>query len=102
MLRVSYNALLACVWDATSVVCFVGLSGSDSQQPQPQPQLSATSIPSSNYSVGFSLSSSYGAAAVIIDDAHGDKQTSTWQVYGDLAYRKVMARLSLESSRHLA
>jgi hypothetical protein len=100
MLRVSYNVLLACVWDATSVVCFVGLSGSHSQQPQPQ--LSATSIPSSNYSVGFSLSSSYGAAAVIIDDAHGDKQTSTWQVYGDLAYRKVMARLSLESSRHLA
>jgi hypothetical protein len=98
MLRVSYNALLARVWDATSVVCFVGLSGSDSQQPQ----LSATSIPPSNYSVGFSLSSSYGAAAVIIDDAHGDKQTSTWQVYGVLAYRKVIARLSLESSRHLA
>ena len=80
------------------MVSFVGLSSIDDQHPL----LLTTSTLSSNYSVGFSLASSYGAAAVIIDDTHGKKKTLTWMVYGDLAYQKVMARLSLESSRHLA
>jgi hypothetical protein len=98
MLRASHIALLACLYGATFVVCSRGLSDIDRQQPL----LSATSIPSRNYSVGFSLASSYGAAAVIIDDAHDGKKTLTWQVYGGPAYQKVVARLSLESSRHLA
>jgi hypothetical protein len=42
-----------------------------------QPLLSTTLTLSYNYSVGFSLASSYGAAAVIIDDAHDVKKTLT-------------------------
>jgi hypothetical protein len=67
-----------------------------------EPLLERTSTIGSNYSVGFSLASSYGAAAVIIDTPDGQKTTLTWVVQGDDKYRSVMARLSLKSSRHLA
>jgi hypothetical protein len=98
MLIVSCIALLACLCGATPVLSSLGPLGVDGQHPL----LPTTSIPSINYSVGFCLSSSYGAAAVVIDDANGKKRTLTWQVHGDSAYQKVMARLSLDSSRHLA
>jgi hypothetical protein len=67
-----------------------------------QPLLSTSSSPSSNYSIGFSLASSYGAAAVIVDDPNGDKKTYTWIVDGGSEYQSVMAKLSLRSSQHLA
>lgn len=67
-----------------------------------KPLKSEDVTPSKNYSVGFSLSSSYGAAAVIIDDAHGEQKTLTWVVYGDASYQETMAKLSLVSSKHLA
>jgi hypothetical protein len=93
---------LLCLCAASPAFSFAGLSwfwtGGDDQQPL----LSTTLTPSSNYSVGFSLASSYGSAAVIIDHPNGEKKILTWVVYGDLAYRSVMERLSLDSSRHLA
>jgi hypothetical protein len=92
---------LLCLCAASPAFSFAGLSwfwtGDDDQQPL----VSTTLTLSSNYSVEFSLASSYGSAAVIIDHPNG-KKILTWVVYGDLAYRSVMERLSLDSSRHLA
>jgi hypothetical protein len=55
-----------------------------------------------NFSVGFSLQSSYGAAAVIFEGADGELETHTRVYYGCGEYRRVIAKLSLESSRHIA
>jgi len=55
-----------------------------------------------NYSVGFHLASSYGAAAVIVDGPDNERKDYAWVVYGNDDYTEVMARLSLASSRHLA
>ncbi|TVY92397.1 hypothetical protein LAWI1_G001852 [Lachnellula willkommii] len=55
-----------------------------------------------NFSVGFSLQSSYGTAAVIFQDGDGELETYTRVRDGGVLYRQVMARLSLESSRHIA
>jgi hypothetical protein len=83
MLRIASIAFLACLWAAAPVVALFGLSGIENQQP-----LHSTNSPqSSNYSVGFNLASSYGAAAVIIDNADGEKEILTWVVHGDLACR---------------
>ncbi|KAI1409643.1 hypothetical protein F5Y13DRAFT_169735 [Hypoxylon sp. FL1857] len=65
-----------------------------------QPLLSAPTPV--NFSVGFSLQSSYGAAAVIFEYENGEIQTHARVHHGDDAYQEVMARLSLASSRHLA
>lgn len=95
-------ALLLCLWAATPALALLGISrpltGGNSQQPL----LPASPNPASNYSVGFSLASSYGAAPVIIDTPNEEKKTLTWVVYGEKSYQSVMKRLSLESSRHLA
>jgi len=55
-----------------------------------------------NFSVGFSLHSSYAAAAVIFSYPDGRLDTHTTVIHGGAEYRKVMAKLSLDSSRHLA
>jgi hypothetical protein len=95
-------ALLLCLWAATPALALLGISrpltGGNSQQPL----LPENPNPASNYSVGFSLASSYGAAAVIIDTPNEEKKTLTWVAYGEESYQSVMKRLSLESSRHLA
>ncbi|KIN00706.1 hypothetical protein OIDMADRAFT_146091 [Oidiodendron maius Zn] len=96
MNSLSLVAWLACLWGITPTHAFLGVPGAQ------QPLILATSTPTTNYSVGFSLASSYGSAAVIIDNALAEKETRTWVVYGDDEYQAVMARLSLESSRHLA
>jgi hypothetical protein len=83
MLRIASIAFLACLWAAAPVVTLLGLAGIENQQPLH----STNSHQSSNYSVGFNLASSYGAAAVIIDNADGEKETLTWVVHGDLACR---------------
>jgi hypothetical protein len=68
-----------------------------------QPLLShAESIESRNFSVGFSLQSSYGAAAVIFEGADGDLETYTRVYKGCSEYQRVMAKLSLKSSIHVA
>jgi hypothetical protein len=59
-------------------------------------------VKSRNFSVGFSLQSSYGAAAVIFENADGKLETYTRVHEGGELYRQVMATLSLESSRHTA
>ncbi|CZR66018.1 uncharacterized protein PAC_15918 [Phialocephala subalpina] len=56
----------------------------------------------SNFSVGFSLQSSYGAAAVIFEDADGRLETYTRVHKPGYLYQQVMAKLSLQSSRHIA
>ena len=55
-----------------------------------------------NFSVGFSLQSSYGAAAIILVNSSGQLETHTTVFYGGSHYREVMARLSLASSQHIA
>jgi hypothetical protein len=55
-----------------------------------------------NFSVGFSLQSSYGAAAIILAGPDGQLETHTTVFYGGAEYREVMSILSLESSRHPA
>lgn len=89
-------ALVVCISAVVPSFCLQGLVNDQ------KPMLSIASTPSRNYSIGFSLASSYGAAAVIIDDANDEKKTLTWVVQGDSAYREVTARLSLESSQHIA
>jgi hypothetical protein len=74
------------------------LQGGNDQTVLSAPTLTA----SRNYSVGFSLASTYGSAAVIVDDAQDGEKTYTWFVYGDSAYRETMIKLSLDKSRHLA
>jgi hypothetical protein len=67
------------------------------------PLVLTTSLPSyMNFSVGFSLQSSYGAAAVIFTKANGELETHTVVSPGGRLYRQIMPRLSLESSRHPA
>jgi hypothetical protein len=57
---------------------------------------------SRNFSVGLTLHSHYGAAAVIFTNPDGSLETYTKVAYGSKEYRETMARLSLNSSRHLA
>lgn len=52
-----------------------------------------------NYSVGFSLQSSYGATAIHFISSSGQLKTHTTVLYGAGLYREVIARLSLESSQ---
>lgn len=56
----------------------------------------------SNFSVGFSLQSSYGAAAVIFEGADGRLETYTRVHEPGYLYQQVMEKLSLQSSRHIA
>jgi hypothetical protein len=93
---------LLLLFAASPTFSLAGLSWFGTGGDDQQPLLSTTLTPSSNYSVGFSLASSYGSAAVVIDHPNGEKKILTWIVYGGLAYRSVMERLSLDSSRHLA
>lgn len=102
MMGVGFVVLLVCLWAVTPAIYCWRLFGLWTPANNQQLLLSTTLTPSRNYSVGFSLASSYGAAAVIIDDAHNEKKTLTYAVHGGLAYERVMARLSLDSSRHLA
>ena len=99
MMVIKFTTLLVWLWAVSPGLSLERPSGNDQQKPL---LLTTTSIPSRNYSVGFSLASSYGAAAVIIDDPSEGKKTHTWVVYGDEKYQEVMSRLSKESSRHLA
>jgi hypothetical protein len=101
-MSVGLVTLLVCLLAVTPAFSLERLSGLWTGAGDQQPVVSTTLTPSCNYSVGFSLASSYGAAAVIIDDANDEKKTLTWVVYGDSMYQSVMARLSLDSSRHLA
>jgi len=57
---------------------------------------------SSNFSVGFSLQSCYGATAIIFEDADGTLETHTRIHEPGFLYNEVMTRLSLESSEHVA
>lgn len=52
-----------------------------------------------NYSVGFSLQSSYVTASVIIEYPDGSEVTVTRDLEGGSAYRETMERLSLRASR---
>ncbi|KAI9855694.1 MAG: hypothetical protein M1813_009656 [Trichoglossum hirsutum] len=63
-----------------------------------QKPLFAPTAESKGFSVGFSLQSSYGAAAITFDNG----TVVTQKVDGDASYREVMSRLSLDSSRHIA
>lgn len=94
------NALTAVLLAITSALSFAPFFRLRAQLPL----LSGTtkSPEARNFSVGFSLQSSYGAAAVIFDGADGEREIVTRVVYGDSDYQSVMARLSLETSRHLA
>ncbi len=56
----------------------------------------------SNFSVGFTLQSSFGAVAVIFEYPNGTSETVVRTLEGDAVYRAVMTRLSLDSSQHLA
>ncbi|KAI1142333.1 hypothetical protein F5Y05DRAFT_222803 [Hypoxylon sp. FL0543] len=91
-----HATLFVLAWLSATVPALLGASGDASQQP-----LLPTSTPA-NFSVGFSLQSSFGAAAVIFENYNGDLETHTRVCHGDKAYQEVMARLSLASSRHLA
>ena len=63
----------------------------------------ALSAGTRNYSFGFHLAASYGAAAVVIEGPRpGERQDLTWLAYGDADYRNTMAMLSLEASQHPA
>jgi len=102
MTTVGFVSLVLYLWAITPVSAFLGVPNLWASTNNQQSLLSTPSTSSSNYSVGFSLSSSYGAAAVIIDEPNGEKQTITWVVQGDSEYKSVMAKLSLPSSQHLA
>lgn len=82
---------------AAAAAALVQPQGDAIQQP-----LLSTPTAIGNFSVGFSLQSSYGAAAIIYEDENGELQTRARVSYGTKAYRAVMARLSLECSKHLA
>lgn len=56
----------------------------------------------SNFSVGFSLQSCYGAATVIFEGNDGRLETHTRIYEAGYLYRQVMTKLSLESSQHVA
>lgn len=73
-------------------------SYSDDQYPLPPISLTQ----SRNYSVGISLASSYGSAAVIVDDAVEGTKVYSWVVHGDVEYQQTMAKLSMEDFQHLA
>lgn len=94
--------LLLHLWAIAPASALFGLSNPWKSTNNQQPFLLTSSSPSSNYSVGFSLASSYGAAAVIIDEPNGDKKTLTWTVNGSSEYQSVMTKLSLTTSQHLA
>lgn len=55
-----------------------------------------------NFSAGFSLQSSFGAAAIIFENSYGTAETYTRTQEGGYLYRQVMAKLSLRSSQHVA
>ena len=48
-----------------------------------------------NFSVGFSLQSSYAAAAIIFDHLDGTQETVFRSIEGDGVYRQTIAKLSL-------
>lgn len=78
-------------------------SSSGEHQQQPFLALAESELRwKANSSVGFSLQSSYGAAAVIFEAANGQLETHTRVYNGGYLYRQVMAKLSLESSKHNA
>lgn len=56
----------------------------------------------SNFSVGFSLQSFYGAAAVIFEGVDGTLETHTRIYEPGYLYHQVMTKLSLQSSQHVA
>ena len=56
----------------------------------------------SNFSVGFSLQSFYGAATVIFEDGDGKLETHTRIYEPGYLYHQVMTKLSLQSSQHVA
>jgi hypothetical protein len=81
VLRLAPVTLLVSLWAATPALSELWTS------PHDQQSLISTALSlSNNYSVDFSLASSYGAAVVIIDDARGETKTFTWVVYGDPIY----------------
>ena len=83
---------------ATAAAFFTSWKGAQ------QPLVANKPIPleGRNFSVGFSLRPSYGAASVIFENSDGKLEIHT-EVYSDSPrYRSVMAKLSLDSSRHLA
>ncbi|EPE30831.1 hypothetical protein GLAREA_03798 [Glarea lozoyensis ATCC 20868] len=89
-----------------SIITVVGLasltkiaSAFTTKNPQQQP---LRSYMESYFSVGFSLQSSYGAAAIIFESADGSLETHTRVYEPGILYQQVMERLSLQSSRHLA
>lgn len=56
----------------------------------------------SNFSVGFSLQSFYGAATVIFEGVDGTLETHTRIYEPGYLYHQVMTKLSLQSSQHVA
>lgn len=96
-------------WSALALACLLidtilpttALPAGD-QQPITQWFDAAEQQHGRNYSVGFSLQSSFGAAAVILDWPDGHHETLTRVIHGGTEYERVMATLSLASSRHTA
>lgn len=91
----------------SSIATSLSISGGQTDirpQNEAQTPLLAGSMPTQfrNFSVGFSLQSSYAAVAVILEYHDGTEETVVRTLDGDDKYRRVMAHLSLESSQHLA
>ncbi|PGH10218.1 hypothetical protein AJ79_05473 [Helicocarpus griseus UAMH5409] len=72
------------------------------QNPEVFPDQHPQALETRNFSVAFSLQSSYTAAAVIFTNDDGTLETVTDALQGGTSYRKVMAKLSLYSSQHNA
>jgi len=92
--RIAFRLLLCLAAFFNSVSC--------SSQPFAQGSQHVIAAEFRNFSVGFSLQSSFGAAAIIFTGLDGALETHTAVHQGSIAYREVMARFSLDSSRHLA
>ncbi|RDL37428.1 Uncharacterized protein BP5553_04861 [Venustampulla echinocandica] len=80
-----------------SLITITSALSSESRDQQP-----LRSHEESKFSVGFSLQSSYGAAAVIFEGADGRLRTHTRVYEPGYMYQQVMAKLSLQSSQHIA
>ncbi|KAK5653809.1 hypothetical protein OQA88_7967 [Cercophora sp. LCS_1] len=97
VLAAALSALLLQLVAASSQIAL----GAAEQQPLGGLEPSSAPV-ARNFSVGFSLHSSYGAAAIIFSYPDGKRETHTTVYHGSSEYRRVMAKLSLESSRHIA
>lgn len=91
---VSSNIMLALFSIATNVATFE--LGTERQHPLQKPRTGT------HFNIGFSLQTSYGAAAIIFEGLDGTLETYTRTYEAGYLYQQVMAKLSLKSSQHVA